>query len=304
MFCISINDATIKVLSGDYPLHQMVFVRSVIGIFFTLAMVQVEGGLAILRPKQPGLQALRAGLIVLANLLFFAALAVMPLATATAVFFVAPLFITLLAIPVLGETVGLRRLGAIAIGFIGVLVIMEPSGIGGVPTWAYALPVIAALCYAGMQVLTRKLAAGATASAMAAYIQVAFMIVSGLFWLGLGDGRFYDDTTSPAFQFLVRPWIWPDGRDWALFALLGVMAGTVGYCLSQAYRLGDAATISSFEYVALPLAIFWGWMIWGEVPALRAWIGIGLIMTAGLYVFFRQRQRSATQPATRPMRRI
>ena len=158
MLCITVNDTLIKFLSDGYPLHQMVFVRSVIGIAATSALLRMEGGLRLLRTSRPGLHAVRAGLIVVANMTFFAALSIMPLGAATALFFVAPLFITVLAIPVLGEPVGLPRIVAIVVGLGGVGVMMAPGvDWGGIPRWNLLLPVAAAACYAGMQVLTRKL---------------------------------------------------------------------------------------------------------------------------------------------------
>ena len=98
MTAISVNDMLIKQLSGDYPLHQMVFTRSAIGILFSLILVQWEGGWHILKTRTPGLHALRGILIVFSNLSYFTALAMIPLADATALFFVAPLLITLLSI--------------------------------------------------------------------------------------------------------------------------------------------------------------------------------------------------------------
>ena len=103
VMAISVNDMLIKQLSGGYPLHQMVFLRSAIGILFSLILVQWEGGWQILKTRTPGLHLLRGLLVVVSNLTYFAALAVMPLANATALFFVAPLMITLLSIPLLGE---------------------------------------------------------------------------------------------------------------------------------------------------------------------------------------------------------
>ena len=100
MFCISLNDVMIKEFSGDYPLHQIVFARSGIGIMFSLVLVQMEGGWGILKTRRPGLHMLRGLLIVIANMTFFLALAVLPLADATALFFAAPLFITVLSIPI------------------------------------------------------------------------------------------------------------------------------------------------------------------------------------------------------------
>ena len=126
VFFISINDMLIKQLSGGYPLHQMVFTRSIIGIMFSLIFVQMEGGWRILRTNQPGLHVLRGLLIVTSNMTFFVALAAIPLADATALFFAAPLFITLLSIPILGEKVGPLRLGAVIFGFLGVVIMQRP----------------------------------------------------------------------------------------------------------------------------------------------------------------------------------
>ena len=305
MACISINDMLIKLLSGGYPLHQMVFIRSVIGLCFVSVILWREGGVSLLRTDQPGLHLVRALLIVIANMTFFAALAIMPLGVATALFFVAPLFITLLAIPVLGERVGPHRLGATLVGFAGVGVMMLPATEwGDLPRGALLLPVVAAAAYAGMQVMTRKLGAKSAASAMAIYIQAAFIVVSVLFWCVAGDGRFAEGTENESLVFLFRAWIWPAPGDIWKFAVLGLMSGSIGYCLSQAYRLGDAATVASYEYAALPMAIAFGWIIFGERPGWVMLLGTALIAAAGLYVFARERRRSGGGPAAeRPIRR-
>ncbi|WP_224815080.1 DMT family transporter [Hasllibacter sp. MH4015] len=305
MVCISVNDTLIKLLSGGYPLHQMVFVRSIIGVVFTAIILRYEGGLRLLRTAQPGLHAIRALLIVAANMLYFAALAVMPLGAAVALFFVAPLFITLLAIPVLGERVGRHRLTAILVGLAGVAVMMAPGvDWGEAPRGALILPVLAAACYAGMQVMTRKLGAQSAASAMAIYIQVAFIAVSALFYVGVGDGRFAQGVNNPSLQFLLRAWIWPEPGDWWKFATLGLMSAAIGYSLSQAYRLGNAATIASYEYVALPAAIVIGWTVFAERPGVATILGAALIAGGGLYVFARERRQAGVGPAAeRPIRR-
>lgn len=143
MFCISLNDLVIKMLSGDYPLHQIVLTRSTVGLALTLVFLRLEGGWRLLRTGRPGLHLLRALLVVFANSCFYAAIVVMPLATATALYFVAPLFVTLLSIPVLGEAVGPRRILAVVAGFCGVLLMMAPQMQGGAG-WAAVLPVMAA----------------------------------------------------------------------------------------------------------------------------------------------------------------
>ncbi len=295
MAAISVNDMLIKFLSGDYPLHQMVFIRSSIGICFSLMLVQLEGGFSILRTKTPGLHALRGLLIVVANLTYFTALAAVPLADATALFFVAPLFITLLSIPLLGEQVGRMRIGAVVVGFLGVLVMLQPwqsADERSAPVLILLLPIVAALTYALNQILTRRLGASTKASALAVHIQGMFIIVSLGFYLVAGDGRFAEGTDNPSLQFLLRAWVWPDTwQDQALFLGLGLNSAIIGYGISAAYRLADAATVAPFEYVGLPLAVFWGWMIWGDLPGPSVAIGIVFIVGAGLFVFLRERQK-------------
>ena len=295
IFCISINDMLIKELSGGYPLHQMVFVRSAIGICFGLIFVQLEGGLSILRTSQPWLHAFRGLLIVAANMTYFAALAALPLADATALFFVAPLFITLLSIPVLGEKVGPMRMGAVMVGFAGVVLMQRPwagRDTLEVSRIVLLLPVASALLYAANQILTRKLGATTKASALSIYIQGTFIIVAALFWLVAGDGRFAEGAENPSVVFLLRAWIWPQGSDWWYFAGLGLNAAVVGYALSAAYRLADAATIAPFEYIGLPLAVFWGYVMFDTLPGWEVWTGMALIMGSGLFVFVRERQKS------------
>lgn len=294
ILAISINDMLIKLLSGDYPLHQMVFVRSAIGLCFSLILVQIEGGWHILRTDTPWLHTLRGVLIVISNMTFFSALAVLPLAEATALFFVAPLLIPLLSIPLLGEKVGPLRIGAVVVGLLGVVIMTRPWERGDareVSMLIYLLPVAAALTYALNQIMTRMLGVRSRASAMAIYIQLAFIVVSLGFWAAAGDGRHAEGLQNESLIFLLRAWVWPGGNDIWLFLGLGLNSAVVGYCLASAYRLADAATVAPFEYAGLPLAIFWGWMIWGDLPGPVVLTGITLILGAGLFVFLRERRR-------------
>ncbi|MEP1610478.1 MAG: DMT family transporter [Roseobacter sp.] len=292
---ISVNDMLIKQLSGGYALHEIVFFRSGLGLLFSLFLVRMEGGWRILKTQKPFLHMLRGLLIVLANMSFFAALAALPLADATALFFAAPLFITLLSIPLLGEKVGVLRLGAVLVGFLGVIIMQRP--------WAaqetlqasrliFLLPVFAALTYALNQLMTRKLGVDSKASALSVYIHASFISVSLAFFMVAGDGRFAEGVDSPSLTFLLRAWVWPETSDWWVMIGMGVNAAIIGYCLSQAYRLADAATIAPFEYIGLPLAVLWGWIIFSELPGWEVWAGMTLILGSGLFVFLREQQKS------------
>ena len=297
MLAVSVNDMLVKRLSGGYPLHEIIFVRSAIALCFSVLILQVEGGWRILRTDRPWLHLLRCLLIVGANMTYFAALAVLPLAEATALFYVMPLFITVLSVPLLGETVGPWRIGAVLVGFAGVMLMLRPAGGAGggeVPRLMLMLPMLAALLYAFMQILTRRLGVASKASAMAIYIQCAFIAVSLGFFVIAGDGRFAAGSDNASVQFLLRGWRWPEPGDRLLFVLLGTVSAVVAYSLSQAYRSAEAATVAPFEYAALPLAIFWGWTIWGHLPGPWVSVGIVLIVGAGLTVFLRERRRNAT----------
>jgi S-adenosylmethionine uptake transporter len=292
---ISVNDMLIKRLSDGYPLHQIVFTRSAIGIVLGLVLVKLEGGLHLLKTRQPGLHLLRGLLIVISNMSFFLALAVLPLAEATALFFAAPLFITLLSIPILGEKVGPLRMGAVIVGFVGVVIMQRPWA-GGDALQASRLvlflPVLAALTYALNQLMTRKLGVSTKASVLSVYIQAVFIVVSLGFFVVAGDGSFVADDSSASLEFLLRAWVWPAQDDYLTFLGIGLNVALIGYCLSQAYRLGDAATVAPFEYIGLPLAVFWGFVIFGDLPIWEVWVGIALILASGLFVYLRERQKA------------
>ncbi len=283
---MSVMDVVIKWLSPDYPLHEIVLVRTIIALFLTLIIVHFEGGFGLLKTRRPMLHLVRGLMIVTANMSFYIALAVMPIAEVAALFYVAPLLITALSVPLLGEHVGTRRWAAIFVGFVGVLL---TSGIGsGAFKVEALLPIFAALGYALTQLLTRKLGVTEKASVMSFYIGVVFLVVSVAFGLTVGDGRFAG-VGGPGLEFLFRPWSWPDSNAAILMVICGFLVAIVAYMLSQAYRITEANVIAPFEYVVLPLAILWGYLFWNEVPSFKTMIGIVLIAGAGLYVFIHER---------------
>ena len=213
------------------------------------------GGLAVLRTRRPVMHVVRGLCVVAANMCLFLGLAALPIADATAIFFVSPLVITVFSVIFLRETVGPRRWAAIAVGFVGVMVIVKPGTAAFQP--ASLLPIAAAFLYATLHMLTRRIGGTESAATMAVYIQLTFLVASTLIGLAIGDGRFAG-SGHPSLEFLLRGWHWPARGDTALFALLGVAGLFGGLFISQAYRLSEAAFAAPFEYVAMPMAIFWG----------------------------------------------
>ncbi len=297
MALLSAQDAVIKWLSGDYPLHQIILGRATIAVVLTLIMVRLEGGWSLLRSRRLGLHLARGLLLVVANISYFLALATMPLAEAIAIFFVAPLFITALSVPFLGERVGPRRWLAVLAGLCGVVVMLRP-GEGAINPVAL-LPVLAAFCYASMQILTRRLGVTDKASAMAFYVQLTFVVISGATGLAIGDGRFAG-TGEPSLEFLFRAWVWPGREDALLILLCGVLIAAA-YLLSQAYRIAEATVVAPFEYIAVPLSATWGILLFGDWPDLTAVFGIVLIVGGGLIVFAREASLGRLLAARRPL---
>ena len=291
----SLNDLSIKFLSGDYPLHQIVFVRAAIALLITLLIIMpLDGGLVALKTRRPMIHLVRGMCVVVANSAFFAAIVVMPLANASAIFFVAPLFITGLSMLFLKEVVGFRRWVAVVVGLLGVVLVVRPTGAEF--TAMMLLPVIAALAYATLQILTRHTGMSERASTMSFYIQLTFLLVTGGLALALGDGRFAG-SENEALEFFLRPWIMPPTIDGLIMLALGGVSACAGYLISQAYRGTDAGVVAPYEYTTLLLAVFWGIMIWGEWPALSTWIGIVLIAGSGIFVALREAKLDAKPSA-------
>jgi drug/metabolite transporter (DMT)-like permease len=122
---------------------------------------------------------------------------------------------------------------------------------------------------------------------MAVYLALVFTAISGMIGLAVGDGR-YSGGGSANLDFLLRAWVWPPVGDFLLLGLMGVIGSVGVYLVSQAYRLAQAGLIAPFEYVAMPLAIFWSIVIWGDWPDAIAWLGILLIAGSGFFVFLRE----------------
>jgi len=289
--CFSVNDVGIKFLSGGYALHQVVFIRAMVAlVVFTCLVMPFAGGLAVLRTRRPVIHLVRGLCVVAANMCLFLGLAALPIADATAIFFVSPLVITVFSVIFLHETVGPRRWAAIAVGFVGVLVIVKP----GTAAFQAAslLPIAAAFLYATLHMLTRRIGGTESAATMAAYIQITFLVASALIGLAIGDGRFAG-SGHPSLEFLFRGWEWPATGDYPILAVLGISGLFGGLFISQAYRLSEAAFAAPFEYVAMPMAIFWGVTVFGTWPDATAWIGIALIIGSGLYLLWRETVRDA-----------
>lgn len=289
-FAFTLNDMAVKAMSDRYALHQIILIRSLFSLaLYAVVIVPLSGGLRILRTSQLKMHVLRAGMIITANMMFFLALSAMPIADATAIFFAAPLILTGFSVVFLHETVGPRRWLAVGVGLVGTMVIIRPGSDSFTPV--ALLPLVAAAAYAGLHIMTRVIGRKEGAVTMAFYVQVTFLAFSAAFGLVASDGRF-EPVDGTVTRFLFRAWIWPDMSDFIYFLLAGAGTALGGLMIAQAYRICQAAVIAPLEYAAMPMAIFWGVAVFHEWPDRYSWVGMGLIISAGMFTIFRETRRN------------
>lgn len=286
---LSVNDLAIKALSGSYALHQVILLRAFIGLAIVLCVIAASrSGFRQLRTKRPLDHLFRVCIVMVSNVTYFVGLSLMPLADAVATAFVAPLLVTLMSAVILGEQVGPRRWGAVMVGMVGVVIMTRPGA--GVIQPAAILVLISALCYASSHMMTRRMRHTESAMTLNFYVQIGFLVVSLSFGLFAGDGHLAQAPGS-TWEFLFRPWHLPPQSDWWAFAATGIAVGVGGLMMSQAYRTTEAALVAPFEYIGMPMAIFWGVVVFGTWPDRTAWAGIALICGAGLYTLWRETVR-------------
>ena len=288
----AIQDVIIKEMSGAYPVHEIMTIRGAVAIPLLLLLIHFSGGLGLLRHHRPGLHLLRGALMLTAFMCFYVALAGTSLTTASALFFTAPFFITLMSIPLLGERVGVRRFLGIGIGFAGVLVVLRPdsSGLG----WYDLLPVLAAFFYACCQIMVRVAKMTEPPALMSLYASVAFTVLGALSGLLL-SAHDVPPGADVSLQFLLRPWSLPDAGDALLLMLTGLTSALGFMCTSNAYQREQASRVSPFEYVMIVWVVVLSFLVWAEIPDALTLLGTGMIIVSGIYVI-RREGRLDTRP--------
>ena len=289
---LSLNDLFIKQLSGGYALHQVILVRAFVGMAFILGFLLVSRtGLASLRTGRPWMHLIRASIVMVSNVCFFLGLAALPIADASAIGFVAPILVTLISVLVLGEKVGWHRWGAVIMGLVGVIIMLRPEGEF---RWAAVLILFSALCYASTQNMTRHMRETESSATINFYTQIAFIVVSVCMGIWVGDGHL-SGSSDASLAFLFRVWIWPPLQDWPFFVGTGLAVAVGGMLMGHAYRTNPPGLIAPFEYTSMPLAVIWGLAFFGTFPDLQGWIGIALIIGAGLYTLYRETVRRGSR---------
>jgi drug/metabolite transporter (DMT)-like permease len=275
----SLQDAILKSISHDYAVTFAIAARCVVALPILLAFVAADGGLRTLRSPIAGLLVLRGALLLVAYTTYYLALPALPLAEAVALFFFAPMLITLMSVPILGERVSPWSWAAVALGFAGVLMILQPGTSLFEPAALYSL--VSAATYALAMVLARKFGVRESASVMAFY-QSAVYFLGAILAAAAFSAMGLTHSDSPSVDFLVRPWKWPLPYDLFLMGLCGLIAAIAMWLLTQAYRMADANLVTVFEYSGMIWAPLWGLLFFRETPRPTTLLGLAMIFAAGV----------------------
>jgi drug/metabolite transporter (DMT)-like permease len=275
----SMQDTVIKAISGDHAVTLAIFIRAVVAFPIIAVMVVMAGGIEQLNTKHWPVLMMRGFVLLMAYTSYFMAFPALPLAEAIALYFLVPLFVTIMSGPMLGERVSLFAWIAVGIGFIGVLMILELTAGSFKP--AALLSLISAATYAYAMILARKHGGAVPATVMTFYQNAAYAIGALAFatLMMLFDVK---EPGHPSLDFLVRAWAVPSWRDLGLMALCGVIAAAGATLLSQAYRLGQANIVAPFEYIGMIWGVMFGFAIFSEVPKWNTLVGMAMIAVAGV----------------------
>lgn len=270
---LSFMDAITKYAILHLPTGQMMAIRSSMVLLILAPFVVRAGGLAALRTKRPLGHLARGLLSVCAMYSFFESLRLLPLATAIAIGFAAPLFMTALSVPILREKVGIHRWSAVAIGFVGVVVIIGPGIADGEFGVGAMLALSAAVFYAGTMTCVRWLASTETDLSMMVSQTVA-MLCAGLVGAAI--------VSKPV-----------PGHLWFVILAMAVLVMLGQLFTIRAFRLAPVGAVAPFHYTELVWAALMGWVFWDEWPSDNVWWGAAIVVAAGLYTIWRERIRAA-----------
>ena len=275
----STQDAIIKSISHDHAVTLAMAIRCVVALPLLFLLVHFECGIAKLRSPLFWALVMRGGILLVAYTTYYMGLPALPLAEAIALFFAAPIIVTILSIPMLGEKVSGLSWAAIALGFIGVLIILQPGTALFNPAALFSL--VSAATYALAMVIARKLGVTEPATVMAFY-QNAVYLVGALIIAVIFAVMGIDQLGHPSLDFLVRTWAWPNNYDLFLMGICGAIAAVAMSLLTNAYRMADANLVTVFEYTGMIWAPLWGFLFFNEIPRWTTLTGLGLILIAGL----------------------
>lgn len=293
LLAFSLQDGIVKLLSSDYAVLQVLTLRIIFVLAIVLFICAYRYGFGALRTRHYKILLLRGVLAFLAFTTYYLAMAVIPMASVAAVYMSAPLFVTALSALFLKENVGLHRWLSVIIGFAAVVAIINPSA----DTFRIeaSLPLLSALFYSLLPIITRHIGRQVSAVVMATYNSLSYfvMCILTLCVVSFAPTHLY---SAPLLLSIAKPWSMPSAIDLSWMALSGLIFTVGVLCITQAYRIAQVSAIAPFEYTLLIWSALVGYFVFGEEPTLRTIAGAIVIFGCGVYIVYRESNARKLNP--------
>jgi len=299
MLAFAVQDSIMKYIYSFVSLYEVYLIRTLVSLIIILLFLQITKKPIVFKTQYPVLTFCRVVLFFFGFSFFYISLTVLPLATATALFFVTPFLITIFAKFILKEQIGPRRWLAVIIGFIGVYIILSPD----FDNFDYMslTPIACAFCYSLSMIIIKMTSEKDSVYTQTFAFYIGAVIISLFFYFTFGDGK-YDTIDHPASQFIFREWFNNLENSILFMVATGFTASAAFILVFSAYRIASPAVVSPFEYSILLWSTLSGWFFFNEVPDLKTLIGMILIVCGGIYIFIREKVQDQPIVTEKPLR--
>ena len=299
MLIFSIQDSIMKYIYNSTSLYEVYIIRTLVSFLIIIIFLKFLKKPIVFKTHYPFLTFCRIILFFFGFSSFYISLTIMPLAMATALFFVSPFLITIFAKIFLKDQVGPRRWLAVIVGFFGVYIILNPNFDNF--NYLNLTPILCAFCYALSMIIIKKTSDKDDVYQQMFQFYIGALIISGIFYLFIGDGQ-YNTIDNPAAQFIFREWFSNLEFSLIYMIVLGFTAAAAFLFVFSAYRIASPAAVSPFEYSILIWSSLSGWLFFDEVPGLRTILGMFLIVAGGIYIFIREKVQEQSIVTEKPLR--
>ena len=299
MMIFSVQDGIMKHIFSFVSLYEVYLIRTLVSFILILLFLKLTKKPIVFKTHYPLLTFCRVLLFFFGFSFFYISLTVLPLATATALFFVTPFLITVFASIFLKEEIGPRRWSAVIIGFIGVYIILNPNFSNF--DYLSLTPILCAFCYSLSMIIIKKTSDKDSVYTQTFTFYLGAIFISSIFYFIIGDGQ-YNTGVNPASQFIFKEWFTDLESSMFLMITTGVTATLAFLLLFTAYSIASPSVVSPFEYSILLWSSLIGWVFFEEIPSLRTAIGILIIVSSGIYIFVREYARNQSIATEKPLR--
>ncbi len=299
MALFSVQDSLIKYIFEDTALYELYFGRTLTALILLALYLKITSQKLVMKTYYPLLTTVRVICFFFGFSFFYISLTYMSLAMANALFFSSPFFISILAILFLGEKVGIRRWLAIIVGFLGVYIVLNPN----FENFDYTklAPVACALFYAISMTITKITSDKDSVYSQMFHLYIGAIGISIIFFIFTGKGQF-NIFSDPTLQFILREWFTNPTYSWPFILIMGLVASLSFYFVFSAYSIASPSVVSLFEYSLIIWAIIIGYLLFNDIPTVRTFIGVALIIGAGVYIYIREKARDQMIASDTPNR--